>query len=364
MSEQLTVHSQQEYFDTLIQHVEQAQKGDRIAVATMGLEVHENNTAALLSSMGAAAERGAIAYLIVDAFAQLFGPNYKPSGVLPAALMSSKIAAHFAEKTHVLAELSDRGVSVTETNAPSVIHIPYAGRSHIKGAVVNDRWWVGGCNLADTDNLDAMIGGTQQKTADFLFSTFKKIAEAGSVRGALGDADIVYPVDALTDLIIDVGVPGQSIIYERALNAIDNAENWLTLTCQFFPSGKTARALAKTIPRGVDSYVFFNNAAQSRLGGGIMNALRTLSTTVTPKELFRGELDDDMSFLHAKILATEKEAVLGSHNLINAGVRLGTAEIALCSKNPRTIQQIALMAHRLASKDDDPEFLFINDRNF
>lgn len=363
MPENFTVYSQQEYFDNLIQKVEQTKKGDRVSIITMGLEVDDSNTAPLLKSMGSAAARGVNASLIVDAFAQMFDTNYMPSGVIPNRLKPSKVAERFSEKTQALASLSDKGVRVTETNTPSGIHLPYAGRSHIKGAVINNEWRIGGCNLVNTDNLDTMIGGAQADTAEFLYSTFQKIAEKGNIRDALGDEDITWQIDEFSDLLIDVGVPGKSVIYKRALHAIDSADDWLTLTCQFFPSGKTGRKLAKSIHRNVDSYVFFNNSAQKRLGGRIMNTIRILSTPVLPKALFRGELEEGMPFLHAKILATEKEAILGSHNLIDAGVRLGTAEIALHSRNPDTVHQIALMAHKLASKNDDPEFLFVNDRS-
>jgi len=360
MSEHFIVYSQQEYFDDLIKNIEMTKKNDRIAVTTMGFEVTDRNTSSLLTAIGAAAERGAQAYLIVDAFSQIFDAKYRPTGMIPAQLKSRKSTAHFEAKTQMLDALSSKGVNVTETNTPSGIHIPYAGRSHIKGAVVNDEWRIGGCNLADTNNLDTMIGGNQLATADFLYATFQKIAKAGNVRKALGDEDIVWRINESSELLIDTGVARQSIIYERALQAIDSAEEWLTLTCQFFPSGKTARKLAETIARGVDSYVFFNNADQSRLGGSIMNALRTASQLSVPKELFRGELEEGMEFLHAKILATEKEAILGSHNLIQAGVRLGTAEIALHTTDPQTVKRIALMAHKLTSKSDDPEFLYIH----
>jgi hypothetical protein len=33
--------------------------------------------------------------------------------------------------------------------------------------------------------------------------------------------------------------------------------------------------------------------------------------------------------LHAKLIATEKGAIIGSHNYVRTGVQLGTAEIAL-----------------------------------
>lgn len=361
MTENFTVYSQQEYFDNLVEKVEHTNKGDRIAVATMGFEVHDSNTTALLHSMGNAAERGVTTTLIIDAFAQIFDKNCKPTGMIPDRFKSAKASAYFAEKTHRLASLSSQGVSVSLTNTPLKVHIPYAGRSHIKGAVVNNDWQIGGCNLSDTDNLDAMIGGTQESTAEFIYSIFHKMAETGNMREALGDTNIVWKIDESTDLLIDVGVPGKSVIYNRAVKAIDTAKDWVTLTCQFFPSGTTAYRLAKTIPRGVDSYVFFNNSIQNRLGSSAMNAITALSRATFPKQLFRGELEEDMPYLHAKILATEKEAILGSHNFINAGVLIGTAEVALHTKDPKTVRQIGLMAHKLASKNNDPEFLFIND---
>ena len=46
-------------------------------------------------------------------------------------------------------------------------------------------------------------------------------------------------------VLIDAGVPGQSTIFENALELIDGAQEWLLLTCQFFPNSVTAAMTAR-----------------------------------------------------------------------------------------------------------------------
>jgi hypothetical protein len=48
---------------------------------------------------------------------------------------------------------------------------------------------------------------------------------------------------------------------------------------------------------------------------------------------FANQLPKDSDFIHAKLLATDKGTIIGSHNYVRAGVRFGTAEIALLSTN-------------------------------
>lgn len=358
-SEKIQVYTQSEYFEELIRTIDVSRENDRIAIMTMAFEADDPYTIRVLESLKAAVKRGAEAHLNVDAYAQIFDTNYLPTGDIASLMPWSKQGRHFKEKREELSLLSEAGIVVTETNSPSSVHIPYGGRSHIKGAVVNKNWWIGGCNLADTDNLDTMVGGYQEYTADFLYKTFRAIAECGSVRRALGDEDIVWPIDEETDLLIDVGRRGQSEIYDRMLRAADNADEWSILTCQFFPSGRTARKMANGIERGLDSHVFYNNPRKNGLGGNIMNIYRCVSQFTLPDELFRGELEVDQAFLHAKIFASDKEAIVGSHNLIEAGVTLGTAEIAIHSRSSRLAKKIAMMAYRLASKTDDTEFQLV-----
>ena len=53
-----------------------------------------------------------------------------------------------------------------------------------------------------------------------------------------------------------------------------------------------------------------------------------------PEHFFAGRLGKLVPKLHAKVLASEKAAIVGSHNYVIQGVNFGTAELALHSMDP------------------------------
>lgn len=361
MPHQYDFLTQSDYYDQLIDKVESTHSGDRIAISSMAFDPHDPRVKTLLAALGKAARRRVTVHVSIDGYAFMFDDNYKPTGPLVPHIGRQATRSIFQEKSDTLDALAAQGVVVGRTNIPtSRLHLPYAGRSHIKGAVVNDQWGVGGCNLGDTDNLDAMVGGHHPPTADYLYHVITTVIEKGSIRAALGDKDILHPIDKTTRLLIDIGTPRQSLIYSQFLEMIDTAEEWFMMTCQFFPSGATAKHLAQATRRGVDVHVFYNSPTEKRLGGTIMELLQTKERLRMPHALFKDELEAGLPFLHAKIAASEKGAIIGSHNLISAGVTLGTAEVAIHSTDPLFIHQAgSLILHVAHQSEEDPTFHFL-----
>ncbi len=81
-----------------------------------------------------------------------------------------------------------------------------------------------------------------------------------------------------------------------------------------------------------------------------MDVYRRKERLTMPPELFRGEIDPSLPFLHAKIIASETSADAGSHNYISAGVMLGTAEIAIHTTDRELVQQAGMTALKLSQK--------------
>jgi hypothetical protein len=73
----------------------------------------------------------------------------------------------------------------------------------------------------------------------------------------------------------------------------------------------------------------------------------TLHRLQLPSNLFEFQLPASVSKIHAKLLATEKGAMLGSHNYVTPGVRLGTGEIALQIHDPQFSREAVLAIARL-----------------
>ena len=97
--------------------------------------------------------------------------------------------------------------------------MPVAGRSHIKFAVLGNDVFIGGCNLTDPDEIDAMLLRPRDaKLTKIIKQAITKISDAklSNVLTALGRSDIVTRLDSKTTLMIDTGVRDQSEIEKRA----------------------------------------------------------------------------------------------------------------------------------------------------
>jgi len=342
MKNPMAVVSAREYMTSLTRLARQAKSGDTIAVATMAFELRDPVVRELIEALIHAAVQGADVTLVVDAYTFIFDESHRPTG--PHGVWPLRDApesrSQFAARDAMLKRLRDAGGVVACINIPSSrFHVPHGGRSHIKAAVYNDHWWIGGCNLDDSHNLDVMVTARDDETAQFLIDTIQQIAAHGSVQRALGRRDIHRQLDETTELYIDVGVRFQSAIYRRALKIINRAQATLYFTCQFFPSGKTALRLARALRRGVRVMSVFNNQGNVRLGSTPMQLVQRVDKQILPKGLYEYELPLSSPFLHAKIVANEHEAMIGSHNYIQPGVWLGTAEIALYSTNKTLVRQ-------------------------
>ena len=129
--------------------------------------------------------------------------------------------------------------------------------------------------------------------------------------------------------MIDAGVPGQSLIMDEAVELIDEAEEWVTIGGQYFPMGKIGEQLAGAIERGVDTYIAYNQPDQHdrlKLAHRLIMAWERLHR---PPEFFTHQMPTDRPALHCKVIANENRALVGTHNYIGIGVKLGTSEIVI-----------------------------------
>jgi phosphatidylserine/phosphatidylglycerophosphate/cardiolipin synthase-like enzyme len=130
-------------------------------------------------------------------------------------------------------------------------------------------------------------------------------------------------------------VPHQSLIYDEALRLVDEAQEWLFITCQYFPGGPTAKHLAAAQKRGVQVEIAYNHPRYQGTLAPVHHLHQlTQHTRGLPRSFFSGRLNKHVSRLHAKVLASERGAMVGSHNYVIQGVNFGTAELALRSSDP------------------------------
>lgn len=337
-----TFYATREYYEQLTTDVQNAGKGDRILLVTMSYELRKQLIISLIEALEACAHRGAEVVLQIDANSFLEDTRNHIGPLFWHKELPKKLSGVFKTSADSLARLHNAGAKVVITNMPKrALSGPMIGRSHIKTSIINDKIYIGGCNLSDL-HLDTMVSWHDKKTADWLFELMCRRLQKPHTIQAFGVKDIRHTIDADSEILVDVGAKKQSLIYEEALAIIDHATEWILITCQFFPHSTTAEHLKRAHNRGVKVVPIFNHyKTHFPLSRPAQYAVRTRERMRMPTSFFDYELAPRTTYLHAKLIATEQEALIGSHNYVPEGVNFGTAEIALHNKTAAFSQAAA-----------------------
>lgn len=154
----------------------------------------------------------------------------------------------------------------------------------------------------------------------------------------LADQDSVdreFALDDTRTLLVDGGRPGSSIIMDHAVALASEARH-IWYVSQFSPAPALARTM-KRCPGMIEAK--FNNPKNSEHLPGKVAALVDRLITAVPNAY------DGDPRIHAKVLVVEKsdgmlEAISGSHNFSAWGVRFGTKEMALQTRNQSDCEQL------------------------
>lgn len=345
-SNDFSFYGHADYYRDLVVRIEQTKHGDSVALATMNFEPRVQGVQSVVDALSAAASRSVNVKLVVDAYNFLVSKNKLLGPMWFSKDLPRHMPAFYQRKLAALQQLENSGGHYVITNVPArQFRVPFGGRSHIKYARINDYVYVGGCNLGIT-HIDLMVGWHDPTLAEWLGNFADAVMQTKDVSVALNNQDVVRGLDDQTELLVDAGVAGQSIIYEKALELIDQAQESIYITCQFFPNSQTTKRLVQAHKRGVKVTVIFNHPWQHGAHYPLQQAVVWRERARTPKVFFANQLARSHTYLHAKLIATEKGAIVGSHNYVPIGVELGTAEIALLRHEP----EFALAAIR-AIKD-------------
>lgn len=332
-----TFYDKPSYLDDITKRVSATKRGDRVTIASMKFDIDTPEVKKLVEALVAAAGRGVDVLLAIDAYTFLFYGDAHPGPLFYYKKLPTKLPAVFQHRLDALEKLKAAGGHYVITNYPSRrFKNPFSGRSHIKLAVINDRVYLGGCNLSDANQIDMMAAWDDKPTADWLAAFMNKVARIRNVAVAAKDQDLSREVDKRTTLMIDVGRPDQSLIYEKAWSIMNDAQKSLFMACQYFPNGSTARLLRQAKRGGVDVSIVFNHPSKHGLTHSLIQYPVTWFERLrNPPAFFSGQLPKTQPKLHAKLIASEQAVMIGSHNYVPAGVKWGTAEIALLSRDPK-----------------------------
>ena len=221
----------------------------------------------------------------------------------------------------------------------------YSGRTHSKWCIIDDMVFTfGGVNMYEkgVNNIDYMFRIHDKKLADRLVEEQLRIQKAE--RKSSNYPSVIYEHGA-DKVLIDGGIVGQSVIYNRVLELAEQAES-IVFVSQYCPTGKLARIL-----REKPSKAYFNRVD---LAGGMNKIAVKISSVISRLD----NLYARHTYLHAKVIVYtmpdgSKTIISGSHNYAYTGVLLGTREIAIETKNPDTIKQIEEFIKKEVAVTDD-----------
>ncbi len=338
-----------EYRDDLLVALQKAKPGDRVLLMSMTMEPTEPIIGAIMRQAELAASRGVHVTIAIDAHSFLVNDRHVPGPLWTRRRLPEKLSPYYKHKLQILERISafPTGHAVIINTPKNRLSLPIAGRSHIKAAIINDRIYIGGCNLQAAASVDLMVSWKSQSDADGLYAMLQQIIHGRDASRALAGVDRCLTISNHAKLFIDSGKKHQSKILDEALKMIDNAEEWLVITCQFFPNSITAKHLLQAQRRGVKVEIIYSHPAYHGAIGGLGQQVSILrERTRVPRELFAHALGREDPMLHAKLIATDKGVMVGSHNYVRAGVMLGTAEIAFQSMDENLSRSAVETLHR------------------
>lgn len=342
-----TLYDHPGYFAELKRLAETADPGDHITIMAMAFSANADEVSGMMAAMADAARRGVNVLALIDAMSFMLDDANRPGPLwLDTEFKPKFMYGSFGSSYELLQDLKQAGGAFKIINRPAKrFSNPYAGRSHIKLALANNQVFIGGCNFEHPEYPDIMVGFSDYATADWLRVLTTQIASKGHSLAALEAKDLEHAVSDTATIYIDAGIPKQSTILRQAHRLIDEAQEFITITCQYFPGGETAQRLLAAHKRGVTVKIYFSPPAVHGLLAPLHWGHNHLERRKLPAEFFAHEMPTEAPKLHAKILVSEKSAMVGSHNYVQAGVNLGTSELALrvdgdAAFNKRLVQHI------------------------
>ncbi len=334
-------YSKPEYLKDLIKRFSAAGPGDRLVLATMALNVTYPLVNEVIEALCQAAARGAQVSLAVDANTFLayehsvrFGPLFWRNR------LHSHMSGRYQPQFEALKKLQASGGKYVITNLPArPFTRPFAGRSHIKYAVVNERLYIGGCNIDAAEQVDLMVGWDDKRATDWVYGWTKKVMAKQNTRLAARGQDLSCKLKDGSILMIDCGLPRQSLILKTALDIIDRAQKSIFVSFAYTPTRVVLKHLKTAFRRGVNITLIYNHP--SKYGAfSLLHAVAGMRERVrTPKLLLANRRLKSARTLHAKLITTEDCTIIGSHNFVAEGVNFGTAEIALVNYSPDFARQ-------------------------
>ncbi len=200
-----------------------------------------------------------------------------------------------------------------------------AGRNHQKIYAVDEKIvWFGGVNLLDASlrSLDVMLEFDEPVIVKAVLTAFAGIDQYRPTD------DYVVELDDDAIFVVDAGRRNHSRIYDETLEMVSHAQREIMLISQFVPEGKLRNMLKKKAQDGV-KVSFLTSPLDDRKYRTLPYRPVYLQFTAEMKNIAHFEYLHLPEHVHAKVIVVDgSEVLVGSHNLVETGIKLGTQEVA------------------------------------
>lgn len=306
--------------------------------ARIEADIHAAKRHVLLQAMVLDANRE-----MVPVCSELYAAAKRGANVTVAYDRLNEFEARGAERT-ALQEFSHKigqtGVTLALLGKPLPLN-PAAGRSHTKLYVMDDvSYFGGGVNLTNSSfqAYDFMLRTKNARIADMLAQL--------SLNQRQSDDDIRLAVDRDMSFLVDGGSKYRSLILDVATKTVKNADE-IWYVSQLSPGKKLERAIGAVSAE--NRHIWYNSPRSSR---GKTKAVAVIDGHISRLQSnYRGTRR-----IHAKFIVTKRadgtyEAVTGSHNFSDWGVRFGTKEAAIHTTNRELCERLIRFAESLATPE-------------
>ena len=227
-----------------------------------------------------------------------------------------------------------------------------SSHNHVKLAIVDDEAWLGTMNLREIDfeMSNFMVKVTDPNQVSAIKEVFMQTEEP------IGGEDRIYKTNDVgglekTSIILDVGLKGQSMIYDRAVQMVDSlmAGDEFILISQWPPVrvyfGQLVDKIFERSQRDVNGKFLISPKED-------LHPVRR-AALVLQKQILRNQQQNPNTQAinlarqtHAKALLINRadggrEVLFGSHNLTRGTVKNGTRELAMWSRDPQIVDQVS-----------------------
>lgn len=233
---------------------------------------------------------------------------------------------------------SKHSIDVQILNQPNVFEkiLPILGRNHIKIYVVDNVVWLGGLNLYDEsfENLDLMVRYEDPRIVNAVVEQFMRINERSLKQ------DAIFPLTQTETLLIDCGKRNSSIILDTAVELTSQITNTVVYLSQMVPEGTLLATLIEKAKEGKKINIFTSTGNED-----FFTKFPTNIPYVKFKKVIQGIPNITVTHfdkrVHGKMMIFDsKQALFGSHNFVDTGVKLGTNEICMWTKDTSLIHEL------------------------